>query len=120
MQSSAPLLTGQQHLSRRTFFAQVAAAGAGVACLAAGRSSALAGQLKSSGKRVLLVFQHGGLSQLESWDPKPNTEFGGPFAAISTSVPGVHVSELLPESSRQLHHLALLRGLNTDDANHDS
>ncbi len=80
----------------------------------------VAEQLQAKQKRVLLVFQHGGLSQLESWDPKPNTDTGGPFRSISTSVPGVQISELLPHSAKQLHHFSLLRGLQTGDSNHDT
>ena len=61
---------------------------------------------------------HGGLSQLESWDPKPGTDTGGPFRAISTSVPGVQISELLPNVAKQMHHLCLLRGVNTAEDDH--
>ena len=61
---------------------------------------------------------HGGLSQLESWDPKPGTETGGPFRAISTSVPGIQISELLPNVARQMHHLCLVRGVNTSEDDH--
>ena len=46
-------------------------------------------KLASDQKRVLVVYMSGGLSQLESWDPKPGTETGGPFRAIPTVVPGV-------------------------------
>ena len=59
---------------------------------------------------MVLFNMHGGLSQLESWDPKPGTETGGPFRAISTSVPGIQISELLPNVAKQMHHLCLLRG----------
>ena len=34
---------------------------------------------------MLTIFLHGGLSQLESWDPKPGAATGGPFRAIPTS-----------------------------------
>src|SRR5688572_22096728 len=61
---------------------------------------------------------HGGLSQLESWDPKPNTSTGGPFRAIPTSVPGLHISELLPMTAKQMHRLAVVRGLNTSEDDH--
>src|SRR5262249_47268358 len=64
-------------------------------------------------KRVLVVFLLGGVSQLESWDPKPGTDTGGPFQAIPTSVPGIHISELLPHTAKQMHRLALVRGLNS-------
>jgi hypothetical protein len=59
------------------------------------------------------------LSQLESWDPKPNTDTGGPFRAIPTSVPGLHISELLPFTAQQMHHLALVRSINTKNNEHD-
>src|SRR5687768_3380342 len=64
---------------------------------------AVAGQLAAQQKRVLIIFLAGGVSQLESWDPKPNTDTGGPFRAIPTSVPGVHISELLPYTAQQMH-----------------
>ena len=75
-------------------------------------------QLKSKQKQVCVFWMTGGLSQLESWDPKPGVETGGPFQAIPTSVPGVHISELLPHTAKQMHHLALVRGINTKENNH--
>jgi len=81
---------------------------------------AAAEQLKRSQKRILTLFLNGGVSQLESWDPKPNTTFGGPFRAIPTSVPGIHISELLPFTAQQMHLLALVRCLNTKNAEHIS
>ena len=110
-------LTFRHHraLSRRAFLGSVGAAG--ILGLARPLPAAY---LQKQQKRVLLVFQHGGLSQLESWDPKPNTDTGGPFRPISTSQPGVQVCDLLPHTARQMHHLSLLRGLNTGDSNHDT
>jgi uncharacterized protein (DUF1501 family) len=81
---------------------------------------AVAEELKKQQKQVLFVWIDGGMSQLESWDPKPNTLFGGPFRAIPTSVPGIHVSELLPKTSQQMHHLALVRSLTTQDNSHSA
>src|SRR6185369_14299079 len=62
----------------------------------------------------------GGMSQLESWDPKPNTVFGGPFRSIPTSVPGVHLSELMPRTAQIMHHLAVIRSLHTQDNSHSA
>jgi uncharacterized protein (DUF1501 family) len=89
-----------------------------VAGLGAFGRPALAKALESSQYRVLVVNMHGGLSQLESWDPKPGTATGGPFRAIPTSVPGLHVSELLPMTARQMHHLTVVRGVNTAEDDH--
>ena len=52
-----------------------------------------AGELAGGNRQLLVIFLDGGLSQLESWDPKPGTIEGGPFRAIPTSVPGTHISE---------------------------
>ena len=67
---------------------------------------------------MIVIRMSGGLSQLESWDPKPGTETGGPFRAIPTSVPGIHLSELLPQTAKVMHHLALVRGINTKNNDH--
>jgi hypothetical protein len=81
-------------------------------------SPALAKQLGAEQKRIVVFNMHGGLSQLESWDPKPGTATGGPFRAIPTSVPGIHISELLPHTAQQMHHLCLVRGVNTSEDDH--
>jgi hypothetical protein len=60
------------------------------------------------------------MSQLESWDPKPNTLFGGPFRAIPTSLPGIHVSELVPKTAKLMQHCAIIRSLCTKDNSHSA
>lgn len=77
-----------------------------------------AADVAAARKRVLLVEFHGGLSQLESWDPKPGTDTGGPFRAIQTSVPGTRISELLPYTAKLMHHFALVRGVDTQEDDH--
>jgi hypothetical protein len=70
-----------------------------------------AADLKKQRKAVIILYLGGGASQLETWDPKPGTITGGPFRAIPTSVPGVHISELLPKLAQVMHHLAIVRSL---------
>lgn len=105
--------------NRRRFIGGIAsgAAALGLGGLLTG-NPAIAEQLKGKQKRILNVFLHGGVSQLESWDPKPGTNTGGPFRAIPTSVPGVHISELLPYTAKQMHHLAIVRSLDTKNNDH--
>ena len=81
---------------------------------------AVADDLKQKHKQVLFIWIDGGMSQYESWDPKPNTQFGGPFRAIPTSVPGIHVSELLPKCAQQMQHLSIVRSICTKDNAHSS
>ena len=69
-------------------------------------------------KQILQVYLQGGVSQLESWDPKPGTELGGPFRSIPTSVPGIHISELLPHTAKMMHLLSLVRSINLETDDH--
>jgi hypothetical protein len=100
-------------LTRRAFLGAAAALGA-----AGFAGRAAASQLSRAQKRVVVIFLHGGVSQLETWDPKPGTDTGGPFRAIPTSVPGTHICELLPETAKHMHRLALVRGVNTSEDDH--
>ena len=107
-------------LARRKFLAGMAAMASPpiLGGLGIFSNQAAAAQLDDQQKRVVVFNMYGGLSQLESWDPKPGTDIGGPFRAINTSVPGVQVSELLPMTAKQMHHLCVVRGVNTSEDDH--
>lgn len=116
-----PLCNRAEHqLSRRTLLGGMAAAGVGTLGLGSLLRPAVAGEMKQRERQVLFVWLDGGMSQFETWDPKPGTRFGGPFRAISTSVPGVQFCELLPRTAQQMHHLAVIRSLHTQDNAHSS
>ena len=78
------------------------------------RVRALAGS-PSAGPRtaVILVWLRGGASHLETFDPKPQapSDFRGPYKAISTNVPGIHISELLPRLATIADKYAILRSI---------
>ena len=108
-------------IDRRRFLQSTGLAAAGLgAGIGTGIRPAVAEELARSDKQLLLIWLDGGMSQLESWDPKPNTPFGGPFRSIPTTLPGIHVSELMPKLSRQMKRLAVVRSMKTEDANHSS
>lgn len=109
--------SGEHQLARRSFLGAMAGAGA-LGGFSSFAQPTVAGEMQQKKKQVLLVWLAGGVSQLESWDPKPGTETGGPFRAIPTSVPGVHISELLPETAKQMHRLAIVRSVNIKENNH--
>ena len=109
-------------LSRRGFLTTTAA---GTAALAADmghinvlQAEEVTQQLKQQDKRVILLWLAGGASQFETWDPKPGAKNGGPFRAIPTNATGVHISELLPELAQRMQHTAIIRSLNTKNADH--
>src|SRR5262245_44958724 len=55
-------------------------------------------------KRCILIYLWGSPSQLETWDPKPAApvEIRGDLKSIPTSLPGVRVGEIFPQSARLL------------------
>ncbi len=78
----------------------------------------LAQEVKRQEKHVILLWLAGGASQLETWDPKPGRPTGGPFRAIDTVTPGIQISELMPKLAQRMQHTAIIRSLNTKNADH--
>lgn len=73
-------------------------------------------------KRCIVLFLLGGPTQHSTWDPKPQMpeEIRGAYGPIGSSVPGVHIGELLPLTAARMHHVLLLRGMSTGDHAHSS
>ncbi|MDZ4821774.1 MAG: DUF1501 domain-containing protein [Planctomycetota bacterium] len=71
---------------------------------------------------IILVWLRGGISHLDSFDPKPNapSEYRGPFQAVPTNVPGIHVSELVPELAKMADRYAIVRSLAQTGPGHPS
>ena len=111
--------SAEHRLNRRQVLGMAGAA-AGAMGLGALLQPAVAQEVQAKRKQVLLIWIDGGISQLETWNPKPNSPFGGPFRTIPTSIPGLHVSELLQHSARQMHHLTLVQSMCTKDAAHST
>lgn len=68
---------------------------------------------------VILLWMNGGMSHLDTLDPKPGTAFAGEFAAIRTSVDGVTVGQILPTVASQLHHATIVRSVLGESNNHE-
>lgn len=71
-------------------------------------------------RSCILIFQWGGPSQLDTWDPKPDApaEIRGEFGTIATSLPGVRISEHFSKLAAQMHRLAVIRSMAHDDPAH--
>lgn len=70
---------------------------------------------------VILAFCTGGISQLDTFDPKPGApaEVRGSFATIDTAVPEVRVCEHLPEVARRLDRATIVRSMTTPTLVHE-
>ena len=74
--------------------------------------------LKKRQKSAILLWMGGGPSTMDIWDLKPGQATGGPFKQISTSVDGIAISEHMPMTARQMHHLSIIRSMSTREADH--
>ena len=146
-----PTRTTLHRLARREFFARSGMGLAGVALgQLAGGADVAAGGLHHApkAKRVIFLFQSGGPSQLDLWDPKPGlrarhgeefpeslragqrlttmTASQGRFPVIASPYrfrrhgqSGIEVSELLPHTAKMVDDLCVIRSLHTNAINHD-
>ncbi len=117
MQHSFGCGSPEHGVSRRAFLTGTAGA-LGALSFGGMVHPAAAKELETLQRRVVVIFLSGGVSQLETWDPKPGTDTGGPFLPINTTAPGLQICELLPHTARMMHHIALVRGLNTAEDDH--
>lgn len=87
-----------------------------------GRAAAAADPAKARPKSVILIFNCGAPSHLDLWDMKPEATdtVRGPYQPISTNVPGVQVSELLPAMAQRADKLAIVRTVHHSHAGHNS
>src|SRR5262245_60845896 len=73
-------------------------------------------------KSCIVLFLLGGPPQHSTWDPKPDApaEVRGEIKPLGTSLPGLHVGELMPRLADQAHNLCILRAVSTGDNAHSS
>lgn len=74
-----------------------------------------------TGKSVILLWMAGGPSHIDTWDPKPQRPYEnrGPFAAISTKLPGTFICEHLPKQAAMLDKFTLIRSVDPRQSNHE-
>ena len=83
--------------SRRSFLSGAARAMLGVtllpmlAPLATAADPVVGLRRRPTARNCIYLNMAGGMSHLDTWDPKPGTETGGPTKALSTKADGVQV-----------------------------
>lgn len=87
-----------------------------------GSASASSGGAAAKHRSCIFIWLNGGPSQFETFDPKPDAKANvrGPFGAIQTRVPGLILSELVPQLARRAERFTLLRSLTHGNSNHNS
>jgi hypothetical protein len=69
-------------------------------------------------RSCILLWMNGGPSQMDTFDLKPGHKNGGPVKEIETKVPGVRISEHLPKVAKFTDRLAIIRSMQTKEADH--
>ena len=109
--------------SGRRDFIRIAIGGSAAAALS-GKfllpSPAATAPAPAKAKSVILLWMQGGPSQLETFDPKPGAETGGPHKSVDTRTPGLQVSEHLPLLAQASDRFSVIRTLFSKDPNHDT
>ncbi|HEY1064692.1 MAG TPA: DUF1501 domain-containing protein [Pirellulales bacterium] len=110
-------------LTRRDFL-QVGALGAlGMSLPQLLAAQAQAKDAADNEKSVIMIFNLGAPSQLDTWDMKPDApaEIRGPFKPIKTNVPGIEISEILPQMAKLADRFSIVRScFHTAAAVHDT
>ena len=105
------------NFSSRRDFLQMGSLGFG----GLGLPSLLRAEAGKSERACIVIFQNGGASQLDFFDPKPEAphDVRGSFGSVATSVPGVHFSGLLPRTAKAFGKFAVIRSMHSDEAIHE-
>ena len=78
------------------------------------------GQTTKKDVNCIFIFMLGGMSHHDTFDLKPEApeEIRCDFKPISSAVPGIQVSEILPDIAKVTDKLAILRGMTHGDSDH--
>lgn len=103
----------EYRISRRAMLGATAgAAGASLLGLQVNDLLAYAGKDHAQkAEHVILFWNGGGMTHLDTWDPKPGRPTQGEFSPIATSAKGVQISEIFPTVAKQMHHAAIIRSV---------
>ena len=73
-------------------------------------------------KSVVEIWQWGGPSQLETFDPKPNAsrDYNGGLKSIPTNVPGIEIHEWWPELAKCANLYSVVRSMTHNQFGHES
>src|SRR5437899_2972971 len=111
----------QRTKMHRRQFLRIGGLGLSLAQLLQSEAGAAARPRQATARNVILLFQFGGPSHLDTFDPKPLAPSGirGEFASISTNVSGIRVTEHLPRLARLADKYVLVRSVHHNRSSHN-
>ncbi|NCF92920.1 MAG: DUF1501 domain-containing protein, partial [Verrucomicrobiaceae bacterium] len=116
------IINRSDELSRRGFLSQTAGGLLGVSLMPSLAPTSLFAQTRNpsaKANKVIYLYMSGGMSHMDTFDPKPGADEQGPVQAIDTNVDGIKISEYLPSLARQMDKMALVRSLSSTQGAHE-
>ena len=105
-------------LSRRQFVARAAKTALGVSILPIGWANRLLAAGGGKAEHCIFFYMSGGMTHMETFDPKPGTETGGKTKGISTGVAGVELAEFMPQLAQRFSDIAVVRSMTQKTGDH--
>lgn len=97
-------------ITRRKFAERTAASALGLTMLPA-FDSAIAASSAGKAKHVIYIYMAGGMTHLDTFDPKPGADTQGKTGVAETGVAGVQLSEYMPDLAKNFKDIAVVRSL---------
>lgn len=72
----------------------------------------------ATARNVIYLYMSGGMSHLDTFDPKPGAETQGPTQAIRTNADGVFLGHYLPNLAQHMDKVAVINSLSTTQGAH--
>ena len=72
-----------------------------------------------SAKRVIYLYMSGGMSHLDTLDPKLDPEVKGPLESIETNVDGIRLSQHMARLAKQTDKVSIIRSLTSNQGAHE-
>ncbi len=111
-------LKNLDQLSRRRFVASAAKAALGVSILPIGAGNKLRAAGAGKAEHCIFFYMSGGMTHMETFDPKPGAETGGKTKGISTGVAGVELAEFMPQLAKRFSDIAVVRSMTQKTGDH--
>ncbi len=123
------LIRGTDVATRRSFLTRMAGSLLGVGAAATFGPAAIARSLyqdpqnplvlgRASAKHVIYLFMRGGMSHLDTFDPKPGKVTQGPTQAIETRADGVLLGQYFPKLADQMDKACIVSSMTSKQGAH--
>lgn len=115
-------LAGKNELGRRAFIERAAqlSLGVGVAGMLPSVASAAAGKTGTGkAKSMIYIYLSGGMTHLDTFDPKDNSSVMGPSEAISTNVDGLRLGNHFTGLAKHADKLAIINSMTSTNGAHE-